>query len=63
MSAGFCERTENDSNIIPNYFSPYEQRNIEIYVSGNINDGLFCKADGDQDRPNWAGDNGGLTNG
>ena len=52
MSAGFCERTENDSNIIPNYFSPYEQRNIEIYVSGNINDVLFCKADGDQDRPN-----------
>lgn len=52
MAAGFCERTEDDSNIIPDYFSPYEQRNIEIYVSGNIEDGLFCKADGDQDRPN-----------
>lgn len=52
MAAGFCERTEDDSNIIPNHFSPYEQRNVEIYVSGNIEDGLFCKADGDQDRPN-----------
>lgn len=51
-SAGFSERMENDTNIIPNYFAPFEQKNVEIYVSGNIEDGLFCKADGDQDRPN-----------
>lgn len=52
FDAGFIERIEGDENIIPNYFSPFEQRNIEIYVSGNIENGLFCKADGDQDRPN-----------
>ena len=52
FEAGFSERIEGDENVIPNYFSPFEQRNIEIYVSGNIEKGLFCKADGDQDRPN-----------
>jgi hypothetical protein len=52
FEAGFSERIEGDETVIPNYFSPFEQRNIEIYVSGNIEKGLFCKADGDQDRPN-----------
>ena len=51
-SAGFTVLTDDDANIIPNFFNPFEQRNIDIYVSGNIPEGLFTKADGDQDRPN-----------
>ncbi len=53
MRAGFFRREEDDINIIPNYFEPFEQRNIEIYISTNIH-GKFrmFKGDGDQDRPN-----------
>lgn len=51
--AGLHE-VEEDINIIPDYFSPYEQKNVDIYVvSSNQNDKCtFFKADGDQDRPN-----------
>lgn len=52
LSAGFIERIENDSNIIPNYFEPYECRNVEIYVQRLDTEVLCFKADGDQDRPN-----------
>lgn len=51
-AAGFIKRNENDSNIIPNYFSPYECRNIDIYVDSSKEGCVFFKADGDQDRPN-----------
>lgn len=53
ISAGFFKRDEDDSNIIPNYFEPFEQRNIEINFTSNIH-GKFrmFKGDGDQDRPN-----------
>lgn len=51
-SAGFVERMENDCNIIPNYFEPFVQKNIEIYYH-TINENIVIfKADGDQDRPN-----------
>lgn len=49
--AGFSERVVNDTNIIPNYFSPFERRNIEIWANSDINGCKFFKADGDQDRP------------
>ncbi len=51
--AGFIERKENDENIIPNYFEPFLQENIDIdfYTSSKENVVLF-KGDGDQDRPN-----------
>lgn len=52
FSAGFVERTDTDKNIIPNYFEPYEDRNIDIWVNSNRKNVLFFKADGDQDRPN-----------
>lgn len=52
FDAGFVERKKNDRNIIPNYFCPFVRENIDIWVSGNIANGLFVKADGDQDRPN-----------
>lgn len=52
LDAGFVEKTEDDINIIPNYFSPYECSNIDIYVDSSSDGCLFFKADGDQDRPN-----------
>ena len=48
------EKTDDDMNIIPDYFSPFEQKNIDIWVdsSNRIDTCCFFKADGDQDRPN-----------
>jgi hypothetical protein len=51
-SAGFIERMEDDSNIIPNYFYPLVQKNIEIYCTVASKETLVFKGDGDQDRPN-----------
>jgi len=50
--AGFYLLEENDSNIIPNYFSPFVQENIDIWVSSPVDGAKFVKGDGDQDRPN-----------
>lgn len=50
--AGFTLRKDDDANIIPNYFHPFEQRNVDIWVHYPVDGVLFCKADGDQDRPN-----------
>ena len=50
--AGFVERIENDENIIPNYFEPYECRNVDIYYHTDNEAVVIFKADGDQDRPN-----------
>lgn len=50
--AGFTLKQENDTNIIPNYFDPFVQKNIEILVHSTSEKTFFCKADGDQDRPN-----------
>lgn len=52
LEAGFVERTEENHNIIPNYFSPYECVNVDIYVDSSSDGCIFFKADGDQDRPN-----------
>ena len=50
--AGFSLRDSADPNIIPNYFEPYELKNVDINFFTNITqDILLCKADGDQDRP------------
>lgn len=50
--AGFIERKENDENIIPNYFSPFVQENIDIWCNSSEQGCVFFKGDGDQDRPN-----------
>lgn len=51
-NSGFIERIEEDSNIIPNYFEPFIQKNIEIYYMSNCNSKFrMFKGDGDQDRP------------
>jgi hypothetical protein len=50
--SGFVLRDENDENIIPNYFEPFVQKNIDIWVNSSVKDIVICKGDGDQDRPN-----------
>lgn len=52
LSAGLVEKNESSINIIPNYFEPFLQKNVDIYVRYTLDGTLFCKADGDQDRPN-----------
>lgn len=52
MNAGFILKAEDDPNIIPNYFEPYLRENVDIWVRYMDDHVLFCKADGDQDRPN-----------
>jgi len=49
---GFKKRT--DEMIIPNYFEPFEKRNIDIEIAykSNYNDYIIFKGDSDQDRPN-----------
>ena len=53
-NAGFILKTEEDRVIIPNYFEPFDQRNIEIYGTSEISNIRACKADADQDRPNFS---------
>lgn len=51
--AGFIKRKENDENIIPNYFEPFVQSNIELYFFTDTTQNFHLfKGDGDQDRPN-----------
>lgn len=43
---------KTSGNVIPNYFAPFEQNNVDIhYCTSNKNAVLF-RGDGDQDRPN-----------
>ena len=51
INAGWLCVDERE-NIIPNYFSPFEEKNIEIYCSTTNNKALLFRGDGDQDRPN-----------
>lgn len=51
LNVGFKLKDEHDPNIIPNYFEPFEQRNIDIWVRYKEENTVFFKADGDQDRP------------
>lgn len=44
--------TAETENLIPEYFSPFEQRNIDIYYMSEIEDAVLFKGDGDMDRPN-----------
>lgn len=39
-------------NIMPDYFAPFEQRNIDIYYMSEIEGAILFKGDGDMDRPN-----------
>lgn len=50
--AGFVLRKEGDGMIVPNYFEPFIQENVEIWVHYKWDGTTFFKADCDQDRPN-----------
>lgn len=50
LAAGFVERTQEDENIIPNYFHPFVRENVDILIQ-LVEGAVYCKADGDQDRP------------
>ncbi len=50
-SAGFCLLEEDDANVIPNYFGPFVQENIDIWITSPVEKAKFVKGDGDQDRP------------
>lgn len=41
----------SSENIIPNYFEPFEQRNVDIFYASMNKDIIIFKGDGDQDRP------------
>lgn len=49
--AGFIERDESDKNIIPNYFEPFVQKNIDIWYVLTDDETFLFKGDADQDRP------------
>ena len=50
--AGFCCCNKDSENIIPNYFHPFEQRNIDLRMIEPCIPGLrMFRGDGDQDRP------------
>lgn len=51
LSAGFTKRIGNEV-VIPNYFSPFERRNVDIYFAASVSKNLVLfRGDGDQDRP------------
>lgn len=50
MDAGFIVR-EDSENIIPNYFEPYFQENIDLWFHTPYENCRIFKGDGDQDRP------------
>ena len=50
-AAGLVECVDDDTNIIPEYFNPFEQKNLKIMCSTSHPEAVFFKADGDQDRP------------
>ncbi|MBQ7678430.1 MAG: hypothetical protein IJT34_01080, partial [Butyrivibrio sp.] len=52
-AAGFVKRDDTDTNVIPNYFEPFVQRNVDCWFNSDAPDNfVICKADADQDRPN-----------
>lgn len=54
-ASGFRRRTEGDGLVLPSYFEPFVQRNVEIDYMMKIREGepyRIVKGDSDQDRPN-----------
>ena len=55
--AGFVSREDHPDMIIPNYFSPFERRNVTIELAVRVfadpaDPAVLFRADSDQDRPN-----------
>ena len=52
MKRAGWKKTADSGNVIPNYFEPFIQKNIDIYYFSSEPDIVLFKGDGDQDRPN-----------
>jgi hypothetical protein len=57
---GFVRRTADSGVIVPNYFEPFEQRNVDLDFAWKIHGAprgpvVMVKGDSDQDRPNLLG--------
>jgi hypothetical protein len=50
-AAGLTLRTPEDPNVIPNYFAPFVQQNVELLFFTSLAGARFLRGDGDQDRP------------
>lgn len=50
LTAGW-KKVGDDENVIPNYFSPFERKNVTIDICTLNPDMVIFKGDGDQDRP------------
>jgi len=53
-NAGFTLKNDLGGNVIPNYFEPFVPENIEIFGTSEAPCVRMCKADADQDRPNYS---------
>ena len=52
ISAGMIENDDDDKNIIPDYFNPFEPSKVDIWAGASTKeDCMFFKGDADQDRP------------
>lgn len=51
--AGFVHKIQEEGNVIPNYFEPFVQSNVDIWFETSHKDMIIFKADADADRPNW----------
>ncbi|MEA3457985.1 MAG: hypothetical protein U9R21_04825 [Candidatus Thermoplasmatota archaeon] len=55
LDSGFNKRDSTSKVIIPNYFEPFEKKNVDLDYAYRCNDKFnfaICKGDSDQDRPN-----------
>lgn len=52
MEEAGWKKVEEDGNIIPDYFYPFEHRKVDIHFSTSSLNAVLFKGDGDQDRPN-----------
>ncbi len=52
MESGGWIKATNEGNVIPDYFSPFDLRKVDIYYSTSSATAVLLKGDGDQDRPN-----------
>ena len=53
-AAGFIQRDSTSHVIVPNYFEPFEQKNVDLafaYWTQDRSPYQFVKGDSDQDRP------------
>ena len=52
--SGFVRKIEEEGNIIPTYFEPFIQSNVDIWLEKSHEEMVVFKGDGDADRPNFS---------